>query len=335
MKLLPLKIALIAISLSLLLIPSVSFCEIIEISIKGIDDGKRTTKQKDYNEAVLFAKMQALERAGVEIKSETTVKDLVLQQDLIELKSEAVLLPGYQIIDIGYVADGTYQVVLVGKLKTVKDFDSKGIGQVSDVLGWDRTRWGMTQAEVYEAYKGVANAIIFTAENLRKEFWLRKLVERYGSWFSEIKENQLLLVNYFRTGSGGSLGVTVKGKKLELSNHNIPVLLSFDDENKLKGVTMQKFYTSIFVDQVDQEVNMIEDQALRPWIYAGMKSSLEFMEEQLIAKYGDCKSKDDRSSIGIKHTWIFPSTIIQLLCSELEGIPTLIILSYDKPTAGY
>jgi hypothetical protein len=101
---------------ALLVVPCISDAETIDVHIKGVDDGVKTTKQRDYKEAVLFAKREAIERAGVKIKAITTVKDLVLNSDYIESQAEAVLLPEYNILDMGYSADGTYQVVLVGKV---------------------------------------------------------------------------------------------------------------------------------------------------------------------------------------------------------------------------
>lgn len=93
-----------------------SFAETIDVQIKGVDDGVITTKQRDYREACLFAKREAIERAGLKIKAMTTTKDLVVNEDYIETKAEGVLLPGYNIIDMGYSAEGTYQVVLIGKI---------------------------------------------------------------------------------------------------------------------------------------------------------------------------------------------------------------------------
>ena len=93
--------------------------EVIDISVKGISDNKNEGAQKDRKEAVMDAKRQACEKAGLQIKSKTTVENFQTVFDHIESESEAVLLPGFQIIDIGYVADGTYQVVLTGKIKTV------------------------------------------------------------------------------------------------------------------------------------------------------------------------------------------------------------------------
>jgi len=95
--------------------------DIIDISVKGISDSNKEGAQKDRQEAIMDAKRQACEKAGVQLKSTTTVENFQTIFDYIESKSEAVLLPGFQIIDIGYVADGTYQVVLSGKIKVVKE----------------------------------------------------------------------------------------------------------------------------------------------------------------------------------------------------------------------
>jgi hypothetical protein len=103
----------------LLMVPCLSDAETIDVQIKGIDDGIKTTKGQDYMEAVLFAKREAIERAGVKIKALTTVQDLMVNSDYIESKAEGVILPGYNILDIGYTEGGTYQVVLVGKIAVV------------------------------------------------------------------------------------------------------------------------------------------------------------------------------------------------------------------------
>jgi hypothetical protein len=100
----------------ILLIPVSPRCETVDVHIKGMDDGVESTRQQDYKEAVLFAKREAIERAGVKVKSMTTVQDLVVNSDYIESEAEGILLPGYDIVDVGYTEDGTYQVVLVGKI---------------------------------------------------------------------------------------------------------------------------------------------------------------------------------------------------------------------------
>ncbi|MBR9792912.1 MAG: hypothetical protein GYB58_14295 [Gammaproteobacteria bacterium] len=88
----------------------------IEVQIKGFDDGVKSTAGQDYKEAVLFAKREAIERAGVTVKSLTTIEDYLLRSDYIESQAEAVLEPGYDVLDIGYQSDGSYLVVLTGKV---------------------------------------------------------------------------------------------------------------------------------------------------------------------------------------------------------------------------
>ncbi len=100
------------------LITPVALAEEIDVLIKGVDDGVTTNKQQDYKEAVMNAKLQAIERAGVEISSITKVVNFKLKFDMVESKAEAILLPGFQVMDLGYQQDGTYQVVLSGRVRT-------------------------------------------------------------------------------------------------------------------------------------------------------------------------------------------------------------------------
>lgn len=123
-----------------ILIPNMGLSGTTDVHIKGVDDGRKTTKQNDYKEAVLFAKREAIERAGVKIRSMTTVKDMVVNSDYIESKAEAVLMPGYDIVDIGYTADGTYQIVLIGKVKTGQSSSSIGVNEI-DTEGWRYTAY--------------------------------------------------------------------------------------------------------------------------------------------------------------------------------------------------
>ena len=60
---------------------------------------------------------QAIERAGVEVESKSKVKNFELEDDYIETSARAILLPGFEIIDIGYSEGRTYTVMLVGKIK--------------------------------------------------------------------------------------------------------------------------------------------------------------------------------------------------------------------------
>jgi len=95
--------------------------EIIDISVKGISDKQNEGAQQDRLEAILDAKRQACEKAGLTIESKTTVENFEVVYDFVETQAATVLLPGFQLIDIGYVQDGTYQVVLSGKIKVVEE----------------------------------------------------------------------------------------------------------------------------------------------------------------------------------------------------------------------
>lgn len=123
----------------LMMMVSISKAEMVDVQIKGMDDGVKSTKQQDYKEAVLFAKREAIERAGVEIKSKSVMKDFVLYQDYIESQSEAVLLPGYQIIDTGYSAEGIYQIVLIGKIE-IND-KSRKKSAAKDMIDFGGYQW--------------------------------------------------------------------------------------------------------------------------------------------------------------------------------------------------
>lgn len=106
-------------------VPAVCWAETIDVTIKGVDDGVKTTRQQDYDEALMNAKLQAIERAGVEIESLVKIVNFQLKFQTVEQRAKAVLLPGFQVVDIGYTADGTYQVVLSGKLQVGEKRDER------------------------------------------------------------------------------------------------------------------------------------------------------------------------------------------------------------------
>ena len=95
---------------------SIAYSHTIKVHIKGFDDGIMTTKRNDYLEAVLFAKREAVERAGCKIESFTTIENLILKQSYIESKASAILLLGYDIVDNDYSRDGYYQITLIGEI---------------------------------------------------------------------------------------------------------------------------------------------------------------------------------------------------------------------------
>lgn len=88
-------------------IPAFALSETIDVLIKGVDDGVKTNKQQDYREAVVNAKLQAIERAGVEVESITKVVNFQMKFKAVEFKAKAVLLPGFQIMDLRYQSDGS------------------------------------------------------------------------------------------------------------------------------------------------------------------------------------------------------------------------------------
>jgi len=110
-----------SLTLFLVTFPMLAHSETIDVFIKGVDDGVKTNKQQDYKEAVMNAKLEAIERAGVEIASVTKVVNFKTKYDMVESKAKAALLPGFQIMDMGYQPDGTYAVVLSGKVRAGKD----------------------------------------------------------------------------------------------------------------------------------------------------------------------------------------------------------------------
>ena len=105
------------ITLIICILPISSFAqETIDVTVQGISDGVKNSKQQDRDEAILDAKLKAIERAGVYIEAVTVIEDFKLKKDWVESRAEAVILPGFQIMDIGYRADGLYHVVLSGKV---------------------------------------------------------------------------------------------------------------------------------------------------------------------------------------------------------------------------
>jgi hypothetical protein len=113
----------------------------IDVAVKGISDDHRDGAQKDRQEAILDAKRQALEMAGLKIEAKTTVENFQTVYDRVETQAAAVLLPGFQVIDNGYGEDGTYTVVLVGKVRTA-------IGQSKSAAEFNIIIWIKNQPEI-------------------------------------------------------------------------------------------------------------------------------------------------------------------------------------------
>lgn len=104
------------ISMVMYLSATAVYAQSFDVNVRGVDDGVKTSKQQDYKEAVMNAKLQALERVE-NVDAIRKITNFQLRHETIEAKAKKVLLPGFQIVDVGYVEDGTYQVVLVGKIQ--------------------------------------------------------------------------------------------------------------------------------------------------------------------------------------------------------------------------
>ncbi|MEW6615856.1 MAG: hypothetical protein AB1401_10370 [Thermodesulfobacteriota bacterium] len=91
----------------------------VDVLIEGYDDGVKSTVRNDREEALVDAKRQAIERAGVQVSSTTQMKNFVIRKDWVESKSKGILLPGFQIIDKGYQANGSYLVILAGRIRPI------------------------------------------------------------------------------------------------------------------------------------------------------------------------------------------------------------------------
>lgn len=95
--------------------------ETLTVLLEGNDDGIKTSVQNDRKEALMDAKLRAIERAGNDISSITVIENLELKFDKIENRASGILMPGFQVLDKGYQTNGSYLVVLSGQIKTKQD----------------------------------------------------------------------------------------------------------------------------------------------------------------------------------------------------------------------
>jgi len=156
----------------------------IDVMVKGVDDGVKTNRQQDYREAAMNAKLQAIERVGVEISSLTRVVNFQTKYNMVESKAEAVLEPGFQIIDIGYSEDGSYLVVLAAKVRTVKDMlEEKTEGeqamQNAEKIKDLKAEIGQKEVHVIELEKAIADK--------EEESW-REEQENIYYWKHEVEK---------------------------------------------------------------------------------------------------------------------------------------------------
>jgi len=193
------------------LIPHFVLAETIDVNIKGVDDGVKTTKQQDYKEAVLFAKREAIERAGVKIKALTTARDFVVHSDYIESEAEAVLLSGYNIVDVGYQQDGTYLIVLIGKVKTATDGiaskelryaknlvnrseKSKAKKIISDIIKNSKDDNTVAEAMYCQVIWGFSPDPTDTFEKMKAYYPDSKYVSRLKSYFDGMTDEEIRVI---------------------------------------------------------------------------------------------------------------------------------------------
>ena len=108
---------------------------------EGVSDTKRDGEQRDYQEAVMNAKLKAIEKAGVSIKSITEIVNFQLKNDWVESRAEGVLLSGFRIKKIGYGEDGAYHVVLLGKIRTISKSESSSEQNGIIIVHLNGTQW--------------------------------------------------------------------------------------------------------------------------------------------------------------------------------------------------
>jgi len=165
----------------------------IDVSEQGISDGVRNSKQQDRDEAILDAKLKAIEKAGVDIKSVTTVVDFQLKKDWVESKAQACLLPGFQIVEMGYGADGLYHVVLVGKIsRSGTEGESEGDQKyryAKRIMEQDNDRGIKLMEEIVDQYPKCASADDALWAIIQQEYFSRRL--------ESAKENFIKLQAYY------------------------------------------------------------------------------------------------------------------------------------------
>lgn len=191
--------------------------EPVVVVIKGIDDGKKTSKQQDYKEAVINAKLQAIERAGVEVQSITKMENFQLKSEIVESKAKALIMPDFQIIDIGYQTDGTYQVVFSGKVNPTRDPNSNTEGE----------------KELWEFAKELNN----------EEGYSLYLNEYPNGVFAKIAKYKIKLIN-----EGGKTNIEIKPEKTKNNDKKYVLKIKLKHDGSFKGKELIEIHFSIYKD---------------------------------------------------------------------------------------
>jgi len=92
--------------------------DLVEFKVIGYSSGKKKNLKDDYNEALVDAKIKAIERAGIKVDSITKVENFEVKSDMVETQSKGAIEPGYEIIEVGYDENGVYKILMIGKVRT-------------------------------------------------------------------------------------------------------------------------------------------------------------------------------------------------------------------------
>jgi hypothetical protein len=92
--------------------------DLVEFKVIGYSFGKKKNLKDDYNEALVDAKIKAIERAGIKVDSITKVENFEVKSDMVEARSKGTVEPGYEIIEVGYDESGVYKILMIGKVRT-------------------------------------------------------------------------------------------------------------------------------------------------------------------------------------------------------------------------
>jgi hypothetical protein len=90
---------------------------VIEFMVKGLSDDQNDGKQRDKREAEIDAWRQAIEKAGLLIRSTTLMENFTVMSDSVESLAKGLILPDWDLMDVGYDEDGVYVVVITGKIR--------------------------------------------------------------------------------------------------------------------------------------------------------------------------------------------------------------------------
>ncbi len=91
--------------------------ELVAFKVIGYSYGKKKNLKDDYNEALVDAKVKAIERAGVKIDSITKVENFEVKSDMVEAQAKGTIEPGYEVLEVGYDENGVYKIILIGKVR--------------------------------------------------------------------------------------------------------------------------------------------------------------------------------------------------------------------------